>query len=53
MNKVVLIIIAILFPPLAVFLNNGAGKQLVLNIILSIFLFIPGLLHAVWLVTRE
>lgn len=53
MNKIVLIIIAIIFPPLAVYLNNGAGKQLLINIVLCLFIFIPGLLHALWLVTRK
>lgn len=53
MNKFLLIIIAIILPPLAVFLNNGAGKQLLINIILCLFLFVPGILHALWLITRD
>lgn len=52
MNKILLIIIAILLPPLAVFLNNGAGKQLLINIVLCLFIFVPGILHALWLVTK-
>ena len=52
MNKVLLIVIAILLPPLAVFLHKGAGKDLVINIILSIFFYVPGILHALWLVTK-
>ncbi len=51
-NKIVLIIIAILLPPLAVFLKNGAGKDLIINIILCIFFYIPGILHALWLVLK-
>lgn len=34
MNSVLLIIIAILLPPLAVFLKEGAGKQFVINLLL-------------------
>jgi len=34
MNKLVLILIAILLPPLAVFLKHKAGKDLVINIVL-------------------
>jgi len=34
MNKAILIILAILLPPVAVFLNNGAGKDLLINIAL-------------------
>ena len=52
MNKVVLIILAILLPPLAVFLNNGAGKDLLINIILCIFFWVPGVLHALWLLLK-
>ena len=52
MNKVVLVILAILLPPVAVFLNNGVGKDLAINILLSILFFIPGVIHALWLVTK-
>jgi len=52
MNKLLLVIIAILLPPLAVFLNNGAGKDLVINIILCLFFYVPGILHALWLILK-
>ena len=52
MNKMVLIILAILLPPVAVFLNNGAGKDLLINIVLCLFFYIPGILHALWLITK-
>ena len=52
MNKLLMVIIAILLPPLAVFLKNGAGKDLVINIVLCLFFYVPGILHALWLVTR-
>ena len=32
-NKLILIIAAVLLPPLAVFLGRGAGKDLVINIV--------------------
>lgn len=51
-NKIVLIILAILLPPIAVFLKKGAGQDLIINIVLCILFFIPGVLHALWLVTR-
>jgi len=51
-NKVLIIIIAILLPPLAVFLKKGAGKDLLINIVLCLLFFIPGLVHAIWLVTK-
>lgn len=52
MNKVLLIILAILLPPVAVFLKSGAGKDLIINIILCLLFFVPGLIHALWVVTK-
>ena len=52
MNKIVLIIIAILLPPLAVFLKSGVGKDLLINVILCILFWIPGVLHALWVVLK-
>ncbi|MEI2472867.1 YqaE/Pmp3 family membrane protein [Peribacillus frigoritolerans] len=44
-----LYLIAILFPPLAVLL---AGKpiQAVLNLVLTLFFYVPGLIHAILVV---
>ena len=53
MNKLLLIIIAILLPPLAAFLQVGATKHLWLNIILCLFFWVPGVLHALWLVLTD
>ncbi len=52
MNKFLLVLIAVLLPPLAVFLQNGAGKDLVINIVLCLFFYVPGILHALWLVLK-
>lgn len=51
-NKLVLIILAIFLPPVAVFLKKGAGKDLIINIVLCILFFLPGVIHALWVVTR-
>ena len=52
MSKLLLVIIAILLPPLAVFLKSGAGKDLLINILLCILFWIPGVLHALWVVLK-
>lgn len=52
MNKVLLIILAILLPPVAVFLKSGAGKDLIINIILCLLFYIPGIIHALWVTTK-
>jgi uncharacterized membrane protein YqaE (UPF0057 family) len=51
-NKILLIILAILVPPLAVFLKKGAGQDLIINIVLCFFLYIPGIIHALWVTTK-
>lgn len=52
MNKLVFIILAIILPPLAVFLKKGANKDLVINIMLCLLFYVPGIIHALWLVTQ-
>ena len=52
MNKLVLIILAIFLPPIAVFLKDGAGKDLLINILLCLLMFLPGMIHALWRVAR-
>lgn len=52
-NTLLLIIIAILIPPLAVGLKRGIGGALLLNIILTLLFWLPGLLHAVYVVLQN
>lgn len=51
-NQLLLIIIAVLIPPLAVGLKTGIGVPLIINIVLTLFFYIPGLLHALWVVLK-
>jgi uncharacterized membrane protein YqaE (UPF0057 family) len=46
------IIIAILLPPLGVFLQVGIGKHFWINIVLTILGYIPGIVHAVWVIAK-
>ncbi len=52
MNKILSIILAILLPPVAVLLKNGVGKDLLINIILCLIFYVPGIIHALWVITR-
>ena len=52
-NTLLLVIVAILLPPLAVGLKDGIGVQLLLNIILTLLVFLPGVLHALWVVLKD
>ena len=51
-NKVLMVILAILIPPLAVGLKEGIGVHLLLNIVLCFVFVIPAVIHAIWLVLR-
>jgi uncharacterized membrane protein YqaE (UPF0057 family) len=51
-NKVLLIILAIILPPVAVLIKKGVGKDLLINLILCLIFFLPGLIHALWVVTQ-
>lgn len=47
------IIIAIFIPPLGVFLHEGLGKHFWINILLTILGYIPGIVHAVYIIARN
>lgn len=47
------ILAAIILPPLGVFLQVGFGLHFWLNILLTILGYIPGIIHAVWVVLRK
>lgn len=47
------IIFSVLLPPLGVFLQVGLGAQFWLNILLTILGYIPGIVHAVWIIARR
>ena len=50
---VIRIILAILLPPLGIFLQVGLGLQFWLNILLTILGYIPGIIHAIWIIARR
>ena len=52
-NKLLLVIIAILLPPVAVGIKKGIGLSLVINIVLWLLFIIPGLIHALWVVLKD
>jgi uncharacterized membrane protein YqaE (UPF0057 family) len=47
------IIAAIILPPLGVFLEVGLGKHFWINVILTILGYIPGIIHALYIILRE
>ena len=47
------IILSVILPPLGVFLQVGLGKHFWLNILLTLLGYIPGIVHALWVIARE
>nr|WP_225840855.1 YqaE/Pmp3 family membrane protein [Rufibacter glacialis] len=46
-----MIVLAILLPPLAVFLHEGLGSRFWISILLTLLFFIPGVIFALLVVT--
>jgi uncharacterized membrane protein YqaE (UPF0057 family) len=47
------ILLSILLPPVGVFLQVGIGAQFWINILLTILGYIPGIVHAVWIIAKK
>lgn len=47
------ILLSILLPPLGVFLQVGIGKHFWINILLTLLFYVPGLVHAVWVIAKK
>lgn len=45
--------LAVLLPPFAVYLKDGAGVHFWLNILLTLLFYLPGLIHALRRVSRK
>ncbi len=46
------IVIAILLPPLGVFLQVGIGKHFWINVLVTILGYVPRIIHAVWVIRK-
>ncbi|APZ47003.1 proteolipid membrane potential modulator [Polaribacter reichenbachii] len=44
--SILTIILSILLPPVAVLLKHGLGKEFLINVLLTILGWLPGVIHA-------
>ncbi len=51
--ELIKIIAAIILPPVGVFLQVGIGKHFWLNILLTLLGYIPGIVHAIWVIAKN
>jgi uncharacterized membrane protein YqaE (UPF0057 family) len=53
MANVIRIILSILIPPIGVFFKVGFGKHFWINILLTLLGYVPGFVHAVWVIATQ
>lgn len=49
---IIRLLIAIFLPPLGVFLQVGLGKHFWINLLLTFLGYIPGIIHAIWVILK-
>jgi uncharacterized membrane protein YqaE (UPF0057 family) len=47
------IILAIILPPLSVFLTTGISTAFLINIVLTFIGWFPGVIHALWIINKQ
>lgn len=52
-GNVLLYFLAIFIPPLAVLLKRGCGADVLINIGLTLLAYIPGIIHAWWIISKH
>ncbi|KAI0450275.1 plasma membrane proteolipid 3 [Xylaria acuta] len=46
------IILAVVLPPLGVFLERGCGGDFLINILLTVLGYFPGIIHALYIILK-
>ncbi|ADV20607.1 hypothetical protein I315_06849 [Cryptococcus gattii Ru294] len=52
-SDIVIILVAIIFPPAAAAMITGCSCDLLINILLTILGYLPGHIHAFWLIYKR
>ncbi len=47
------IIASVIIPPIGVFFQVGFGLHFWLNILLTLLGYVPGLIHAIWIIVKK
>ena len=47
------ILLAIVLPPAGVFLQVGIGLHFWINILLTLLGYVPGIIHAIWVIIKK
>ena len=47
------IVLSLIIPPVGVFFQVGLGLHFWLNMLLTLFGYVPGLIHAIWVISKK
>lgn len=53
MMTLIRFVLAIVLPPVGVFLAYGVSSTLVINILLTLLGWVPGIIHGVWAIAKH
>jgi len=53
MGNLIRVILTVIIPPVGVFFKVGFGLHFWVNILLTFLGYIPGLIHAIWVLSSE
>lgn len=51
--KLLRFILGLVLPPLGVFLSVGVGPTLLINVLLTLLGWLPGSIHAIWVIAKH
>ena len=51
--KLLRIALGLIVPPIGVFLTVGIGGALIINILLTLLGWLPGAIHAMWIISKQ
>ncbi|BAZ79465.1 MAG: YqaE/Pmp3 family membrane protein [Sphaerospermopsis kisseleviana] len=51
--KLTRLLLGLFLPPVGVFLTEGVGITLIINILLTLLGWLPGSIHALWVITKH
>jgi uncharacterized membrane protein YqaE (UPF0057 family) len=51
--KIIQVILAIIIPPVGVLLARGISSALLINVLLTLLGWVPGVIHALWIISKE
>lgn len=51
--KLLRFLLGLIVPPLGVFLTVGIGPTLIINVLLTLLGWLPGSIHAIWVIAKH